>query len=285
MKRSNPNSRNVQTDIAFIALVILIFVFFVFLIYQPDVLMENFFIAAVVFIVVMISYFTNVTVGLMINAALILAYITFLVVQNLTSGITIKPYVYFWLLMSPALTTAFSMFASSAKSLERQARAFDKKLGQLSTLSEMTRLKNLRAFENDASIYLSISKRYNIDFGILVIKFRHQRELERLSKGSGMKKIVLKVVDVIRETMRTEDELYHLDEYNILFGVLMLTNRESFDKVRGRVKEAIAEIDTRRLLNTRQMILDVRIGAAFSDGEKDALDLLEDAKKDMLYDV
>ena len=42
--------------------------------------MDNFLIAAVVFIIVLITYFTSLTVGLIINTTLILAYITYVII-------------------------------------------------------------------------------------------------------------------------------------------------------------------------------------------------------------
>jgi GGDEF domain-containing protein len=187
--------------------------------------------------------------------------------------------------MSPALTTAFSLFTMNTSILQKQVSELNDKLITISTLNEDTKLKNLRAFENDARIFMSIAKRYNADFGVLLIKFKHQRELERLSKKEGMKQIVNLVAGVIRKATRAEDELYLLDDDEILFGVILLTKKESIKVIHHRLKEEIAVIDTNEVLNTRQLVLDMRIGMAFDDGEKTALELLDVAKDSMQYDV
>lgn len=282
MKRRN---KNLQTDISFISLVILIFVYFIFLIYQEEYLMDNFLIALVVFIIILITYFTNLTTGLIINTTLILTYITYLIIQSIMKGSVIQSYVYFWIFMSPALTTVFSLFTMNTSALQKQVDELSQKLVTISTLNEDTKLKNLRAFENDARIFMSIAKRYDADFGVLVIKFKHQRELERLSRKDGMKRIVNLVASVIRKATRAEDELYLLDDEEILFGVILLTKKESIKVIHNRLKEEIAVIDTNEVLNTRQLILDMRIGMAFGDGKKDALELLDAAKESMQYDV
>lgn len=282
MKRRN---KNLQTDISFISLVILIFIYFIFLIYQEEYLMDNFLIALVVFIIILITYFTNLTTGLIINTTLILSYITYLIIQSIVKGSVIQSYVYFWIFMSPALTTVFSLFTMNTSALQKQVDELSQKLITISTLNEDTKLKNLRAFENDARIFMSIAKRYDADFGVLVIKFKHQRELERLSRKEGMKKIVNLVASVIRKATRAEDELYLLDDEEILFGVILLTKKESIKVIHDRLKEDIGVIDTNEVLNTRQLILDMRIGMAFGDGKKDALELLDAAKESMQYDV
>ena len=282
MKKMN---KNMQTDLSFIALVILIFVYFIFLIYQREYLMDNFLIAAIVFIIVLITYFTNLTTGLIINATLILAYITYVIFQSITKGAVIKPYVYFWIFMSPALTTAFSLFTMAASSLQKQVLELEKKLVSLSTLREDTKLKNFRSFENDAKIYMGIAKRYSLDFGVLLIKFRHQRELESLSDKEGMQKIVNQVIDVIRKATRAEDELYQIGEGEILFALLLLTKKESVKVIHERLKEKIADIDTNEVLNTKRLVLDTKIGMAFDDGKKTVLELLDEAKDEMQYDV
>lgn len=281
MKRN----KNIQADIAFIVLLILLFVYFIFLIYQEEYLLDNFLIAAVVFIIVLITYFTNLTTGLIINTTLILTYVTYIIIQSITKGIVIRPYVYFWIVMSPALTTVLSVFTMSTASLQKQVTELNRKLVMVSTLNEKTKLKNLRSFENDANIYKNIAKRYNMDFGVLLIKFKHQRELERLSRKEGMQRVIMAVANVLRSGLRAEDELYQLEDDEILFGVLMLTKKEGVNSIKDRLKENIANIDTNDILNTKKLVLDMSLGIAFDDGEKSVLQLLDEAKDVMQYDV
>lgn len=277
--------KNLQTDLSFILLVVLIFVYFIFLIYQKEYLMDNFLIAAVVFIIVLITYFTNLTTGLIINTTLILAYITYVIIQSITKGIVVRPYVYFWIVMSPAMTTALSLFTMTTAGLQKQVADLSAKLVTISTLSEDTKLKNLRAFENDVNIYMSIAKRYETDFGVLLIRFKYQKEIERLSRKEGMKQVVLQVIDVVKKATRAEDELYQIDDDEITFALLMLTKKEGINIIHDRLKARIAQIDTSDTLNTRQLMLDMKIGMAFDDGKKDALELLDAAKDAMQYDV
>ena len=281
MKRN----KNLQTDLSFIALVVLIFIYFIFLIYQEEFLMANFLIAAVVFVIVLITYFTSLTAGLIINTTLILTYITYLIIQSITKGAVIRPYVYFWIVMSPALTAAFSIFSMSSAVLQKEVTELRHKLVILSVLNEDTRLKNLRSFENDARIYKNLAKRYDMDFGVLLIKFRHQREIERLSRKEGMNKVVMMVAGVVRNALRAEDELYHLEDDEILFGVLLITKKDGADTILSRLKEKIASINTNEILNTKELVLDMRLGIAFDDGEKSVLELLDIAKDSMQYDV
>lgn len=281
MKRN----KNIQADIAFIVLLILLFVYFIFLIYQEEYLLDNFLIAAVVFIIVLITYFTNLTTGLIINTTLILTYVTYIIIQSITKGIVIRPYVYFWIVMSPALTTVLSVFTMSTASLQKQVTELNRKLVMVSTLNEKTKLKNLRSFENDANIYKNIAKRYNMDFGVLLIKFKHQRELERLSRKEGMQRVIMAVANVLRNGLRAEDEIYQLEDDEIMFGVLMLTKKEGVNSIKDRLKENIANIDTNDILNTKKLVLDMSLGIAFDDGEKSVLQLLDEAKDVMQYDV
>ncbi|MDD4796457.1 MAG: diguanylate cyclase [Eubacteriales bacterium] len=277
--------KNLQTDLSFILLLVLMFVYFIFLIYQEEYLLDNFLIATVVFLIVLVTYFTNLTTGLIINTTLILGYITYVIVQSMTKGTIIRPYVYFWVGMAPALTTAFSLFTMSTARLQSEVNSLGDKLVATSTLNEETKLKNLRAFENDANIYMSIARRYDIDFGVLVIRFKYQREIESLSRREGMHKVIMQVVDAVRKATRAEDELYQLDEDQITFALLMLTKKESGTIVQDRIKERIAQIDTNEILNTRQLILDMRLGMAFATDGKGALDILGAARDAMQYDV
>lgn len=277
--------KNLQTDLSFILLLALMFIYFIFLIYQEEYLMDNFLIATVVFVIVLITYFTNLTTGLIINTTLILIYVTYVVVQGFTQGVAIRPYVYFWIAMAPALTVAFSLFTMSTAGLQKKVEELSVKLEAISTLNENTKLKNLRSFENDVNIYMSIAKRYDIDFGVLVIQFRYQKEIERLSRKEGMKEVVMQIVDTVKKGTRAEDELYQLDDNEITFAFLMLTKKEGSSVILKRLKDKIAEIDTNSILNTRRLRLDMKIGMAFDDGKGNALELLSAAKDAMQYDV
>jgi GGDEF domain-containing protein len=188
--------------------------------------------------------------------------------------------------MSPSLTTTFALFTMSTAQLQRMVTDLDRKLVSISTLNEDTKLKNLRAFENDAGIYQSIAERYDIGFGILVIQFKYQREIERLSKKEGMQQVVMEVIGVIRKATRAEDELYQLDDKEIMFALLMLTKKEGMNVIHNRLKEAIAQINTSDILNTRKLVLDMRIGMAFEgDEQTNVMELLQAAKDSMQYDV
>lgn len=279
------NKQNVRTDIAFIGLLVLIFIYFVFLIYQQEYLLDNFIIACVVFIVVLITYFTSLTTGLIINAVMIFTYITFVIYQSLTRGMVIHGYTYFWIVMSPALTTVMSVFSSTTVTLQREVNRLHKQLSSLSTLDEVTKLKNLRAFENDANLYMKIADRYETDFGVLVLGFRYQREIERLTDDESMKQIISMLTEAIRSSLRTEDELYQIDNRNILFGVLLLTNKESADVIRERLRNDISKINTNEILNTKNLELEVRIGITFHNEGESPLDLINQAKDAMQYDV
>jgi len=132
---------------------------------------------------------------------------------------------------------------------------------------------------------MSIAKRYETDFGVLLIRFKYQKEIERLSRKEGMKQVVLQVIDVVKKATRAEDELYQIDDDEITFALLMLTKKEGINIIHDRLKARIAQIDTSDTLNTRQLMLDMKIGMAFDDGQKGALELLDAAKDAMQYDV
>ncbi len=279
-----PLRKNLRTDLAFLLLLGLLFAFCVFFLEQPY-RMENFLLAAAVLIVVLIAYFTNLTVGLAVNAALILLYGAYVVFQSLTRGVAVRSHVYFWLVMSPALTTAFSLFTMSSADLQARTIELEQRLEASATLHEDTKLKNLRAFEHDAHIYQSIARRYGLDLGVLTICFQYEKELERLSHREGMRRVVLRVAETVRAATRAEDELYQLDGDEITFALLLLTKQEGGVALRARIREQIAQIDTNDILNTRQLVLDMRLGLAFDDGTGNALELLAAAKDTMQYDV
>lgn len=278
-------NKNLRTDLSFIALIILIFVYFIFLIYQQEYLLDNFLIACVVFIILIITYFTNLTTGLIINAVIIFGYITFVIYQSLTKGIVIRPYTYFWIFMSPAITTTISMFTMGSMSLQREVVSLKRKLTSLSTFDEVTNLKNLRAFESDANVYIKIAKRYKTNFGVLLLEYKYQKELERLTDRESMNKINQLVIDAIRNSFRTEDEIYSLDNKDFLFGILLLTKKESRDVVVDKLKENIAKIDTNEVLNTKQIEIDIRIGVTYQQKDEKPLEMIGKAKDDMRFDV
>ncbi len=280
------DSKGLKADLAFVAFIILTFIYFIFVLYQDAYVMDNFLIACVVFIILLITYFTSLTTGLVINVLAIFGYMTVMIYLSLTKGVVIRPYAYFWIVMSPALTTAISLFTVSTTQLQKEVHVLNERISSLTTLDEFTKLKNLRAYENDANVYIHIAKRHKSDLGLMLLEFKYLRELERLCDKDTMGEIILLVSQAIRQSLRTEDEIYLLDKDNLLFGVLLLTKEESSLIVADRLRKKIDAIDTNAILNTKRLKLEMRMGLAFYNEEIESpLHLMENAKNEMRYDV
>lgn len=280
-------SKEFHTDISFITLLVLLFICNAFILLNDGYAIENFVILLGVFIIVIITYFTSLTTGLIINTVVIMGSVTYLLVLLIVEGQAIPGYVYFWIFMMPALTIAFTLYSASARALQRRVEELNNQLVLTSTLDENTHNKNLRMFINDTEIKMRIARRYDIKFAVVVIRFRYQKEIKQLAHKEGLVKTTCLVVHAIEKAMRTEDELYYIEDSPLTLALILLTNKRKKGKqaIESRLKQVVDEIDTSEVLNARKLVLDVQIGFAFDDGEKNAMDLLEAAKDSLQYDV
>jgi len=273
-------------DIAYLGMLLLLFVCILFISENPDNLQKNSIILAAVLIMVIITYFTSLTAGLVLNIVMIFGYSVYVIVSAAYRGITVDSNIYFWIFWTPCITVTAYLFARRTLSAEKENEKAQEQLQRLSGVDALTELKNMRGFEQECNVYMKISRRYNMELVLLVWQFRYQRELSQMIGEEGLQKLVVQVSQIIAACLREEDAVFMLDNDPYLWGTLLFTNAEATHIIIERVQKELEHIELKSGSGKHLLALDMRVGTArCSELVQSPFHFLEQAKKRAQYDV
>ncbi|WP_167629664.1 diguanylate cyclase domain-containing protein [Listeria valentina] len=281
------NQENLMTDIGFLLFILLSFACVAFTAHSPDLYFENLIFLTLSFFIAIVTYFTNLTFGLVLNVIFIFGYASFILYLSLIKGFDYSLASYFWLLMAPLLTVTIHLFTRQATKLQTENAQIKNQNEYLGTIDEDTLLKNIVSFQNDEAIFQSISTRYNLPLSLLVVKVRHWKELKRFQSNEEMRVALQDISALLEASIRTSDVLYLLNKEEATWGLLLLTDDPGSKLVMERIKERIQEANQGEFKTKYRVRLELRIGAKVLDPEtvQTPFDFIEQAEKELEYDV
>ncbi len=279
----NRKNNLLLANISFLVLVTLLFSCVVFIAVNPDKLSLNLLFMLIVFFLMVLTYFTDLTVGLIINAVLILAYLTYsLFIANSSSASFIHG-PYFWLVISPLITLSTALVFRYSQDVEKENEKMKKQMGEITTFDSETGLRNRQAFLMDLKLYQSISKRYHLELLVVVCEYRYPDEMKNMLEKNQLRNLNRAIFDKISSgAFRIEDAAYIISDEPIRWGMLFLQNQQEDQLITERFQKAIGEIDFNEILGSSYSRINIRIGTAYnSENTKNPMELVDQAVKQM----
>lgn len=284
MRRTSPS---LVSDAALIGFMLLCLVSILFITADPDQTMVNLIMLGIAFFIAVITFFSSVTAGLVMNVVFIFGYGSLILYQTVAQAGTIEGRTYFWLMMTPLFTLAMWLYSWSARQLQTENESLREQTARLATLDENTDLKNSLAFQKDALVFTGISVRYSIPLTLLVIKVKYWREIRRFIPADQMTEAILDISRISQSSIRTNDILYLLDKEEATWGLLLFTDKEGAKVVMERIRQKLYEFNTDEFTDKYKVKLILKIGAVEYNSEtiQSPLDFMEQAVKQLEYDV
>lgn len=275
------------SDTAFLLLFVVCFIHIVFTAGDPQHYLVNMILLNVSFLIAVITYFTSMTAGLILNIVFIFGYGTFTIYQTVVVGEPLQGYHYYWLIMTPALTAIISLLTSSNRRLQLEAERLQQRNASLATLDERTNLKNSRSFQSDATIFMALSKRYDIPLTLLVMTVKYWDELSRMISEAQFTDMIYDISRMSETSIRMNDSLYMLNADHPTWGLLLFTDQDGAKVVVQRLKEKVESFNTIEFSNKYKLDLKLTVGAIQYDAEEiqTPLDFIANARQKMEYDV
>jgi GGDEF domain-containing protein len=284
MKR---NQSSLLSDGGFLLLFVICFITILFTTGDPDRYIQNIILLNVAFLIAIVTYFTTVTTGLIMNILFIFGYGTFTLYQTVVAGDVIGTQNYFWLVMTPAFTFVTWMLTLAQKQLQTKNDLLEKTNASLATMDENTNLKNSRSFQKDATVFMALSVRYKIPLTLMVVNVKYWDELKRMISEEKMTEAMYDLSKLNETSIRTNDSLYMLSNENPTWGMLLFTDRMGANLVIDRLMQNVVEFNQVEFADKYKIELNLRMGAMEYDPEKIAtpLDFIVQARKQLEYDV
>ncbi len=262
----NNRKNSLRTDLAFFSIVVLSFCGTIFLMLNTASIVQNSIMLCIVCVVILLTYLTSMAVGLIANAAVIFLFLAYHLVLAARTGVPVSYSSYFWILWMPLITLAVAVYCQMPHRLQAENHLLHGQLIKLTTVDDLTELRNIRGFEIDALTYMKISKRYDMKLVLILWKFRYYKELGNAIGAQSIPEAVRGVSDAIRDNLRTEDVVYLLDDTPYLWGTLLFTNPQMTEVMVNRVKQSVFSVDLSKY--TKQPPpMDLNVGVLEYQGE------------------
>lgn len=278
---------SLMSDAGFLLLFVICFIHVLFTAGDPNHYLINMILLNVSFLIAVITYFTNITIGLILNLVFIFGYGTYTIYQTLIVGEPLQTYNYYWLVMTPILTAVIALLTFSNRRLQQEAEQLHNKNATLATLDERTNLKNSRSFQSDATIFMALSNRYEIPLTLLVMTVKHWDELSRMISEAQMTEMIYDISRLSETSIRLNDSLYMLNAERPTWGLLLFTDQDSARIVVERLKEKVESFNSIEFSSKYKLDMKLTIGAVQYNPEEipTPLDFIVKARQKLEYDV
>jgi len=275
------------SDGAFLLLILACFISIVFTAGNPNLYIQNIIFLNVAFLIAVVTYFTTVTTGLILNILFIFGYGTFTLYQTVVVGGLIGTQNYFWLIMTPVFTVATWLLTMGNRQLQLENEQLHKANDSLATVDAGTSLKTTLSFQTDATVFMALSVRYNIPLTLMVISVKYWDELRRMIGEDQLLEAVHDLSKMNQTSIRTNDSLYLLNKDNPMWGMLLFTDRPGANIVIDRLRSRVDERNRDEFASKYRVELVLKIGAMEYESEQitSPLEFIAQAKKQLEFDV
>ncbi|MBP1991828.1 diguanylate cyclase domain-containing protein [Paenibacillus eucommiae] len=281
------NRNSLISDIAFLLFLVLCMICIAFTASDPNSYVQQLIFLNVAFLIVIVTYFTTVTTGLVLNVMFIFGYGMFIMYQTVSRGDTIGLPTYFWMIMTPLLTITIWVFTMASQKLQTENEMLRGQTARLATLDESTDLKNVISFTRDMDVFAGISTRYKIPLTLLVIKVKYWKEIRLMISDEELPDAIRDISRIGQSSIRTNDTLYLLDKEDATWGLLLFTDQDGVKTVMERIRQNLKEFNMHEFANKYKVDLNLKMGSLEYNHEtvESAFDYIVQAKKQLEYDV
>ncbi|GKU76057.1 diguanylate cyclase domain-containing protein [Paenibacillus sp. L3-i20] len=284
MKRSRSG---IQSDFGFLLLIVLCFVGVMFISGDQDHYIQNLILLNVVFLMAILTYFTTITTGLILNILFIFGYGTYTIYQTIVVGAGVDIQNYFWLLMAPLYSCAIYLFSRGVQKIQQENEELRSLNDQFAMMDQNTNLKNILSFQKDATVFMALSKRYEIPLTLLVMEVRYWKEVRNMISDEQMSDVLYEMSQMSQTSIRNNDSLYMLDQENATWGLLLFTDKDGSKIVVNRIKEAVEHFNKNDKKKDFKVEFQLRMGGFEYDiaSVQSPLEFIDKARKQLEYDV
>ena len=284
------NRDQILSDLGIVFFLVLTFVTITFTAQDTEHYIQNLVMLNITFLVILITYFSNITLGLVTNGIVIFFYISYTIFQVLSNGEALMASSYFWIVLLPLYTYVVSLMTGRNRALQNRVKELEDENVSLSTVDPDTGLRNFRTLISDAKIFIGMSKRGQIELSLMMIKFRHYKEIKRILGTERLPLFIRQMTEVMHRSLRAEDTLYLIEKDDITFGLFLITDTAGTKIVENRIRNHMKTEEFYTITAPYEVEIDLKIGVFHCDECKEGgtispLEFIEKARKEMEYDV
>ncbi|MBF8982843.1 diguanylate cyclase [Lutibacter sp. B2] len=281
MKKSNE-----YIDMFFMLLMIIIFTITTYLmINSKDVMMKEYILYSITFLLILITYATSIIIGLLVSSIFVFTYGSYILYQSMVYSKENSFQDYFWIIVLPIVVFVVGKLSANIKEIQDTNKELRSETEKLVTIDPVTGLQNTKGFYIDLDAEMSRAKRYGFNLSIMICKIQYFEELMNIYGEQKTQKIIKKIADELKKSNRNEDKIYKLKE-DVFAVILPNTDLIGSEVVKDRFRTRVDDVIVNKEEEIEHYHINLKIGMfQYSEKVTNPFMFKELAEKELEFDV
>lgn len=278
--------KNFAADVSFCILMILMLLLTTAVAIDSEHLTLNLVRLCAMLAILIITYFTSLITGLVINMAVIFAYATYLIMSVLLSDATVDTMAYVIMIASPISSVTVALAFRHTRKLEEENASLTQRLAQTEAFDAQSGLRVRRSYEGDLAVYRALAQRYNYNTTLLIWQFRFPNELSSILGKRAFEKTALQISNEALGAFRQTDMVYLFSREPHTWGALLATSKQDeTNAVMERARSVLDRPDITKIVGAKAPRVELRFSVTVDDAKLTADELLQRTLNALPYDV
>ena len=245
---------------------------------------ENYLMIELVMIIALVSYYSNITLALVVTLLTDFAYMSYKLYCNFTDNVKIDFNIYYWVILLPITALLVALVSKNIVMVQKENECLINENSKLVMIDEDTNIRNERALLIELPIYMKMSIRHKIPVTLFIVRIKFAEKLRSILGKEQYKDLLIQSSEVLEKSLREEDIKYIMDYRT--FGFLTITDSDGAKIVKERFKENVNKFDFSKESFYKNVKLDIQIGYyTFDNSVNDPLEFIKLAEKELEYDI
>lgn len=278
------DQQNLRSDLYLLAGVFLIAVMAVGMILTGHVLV-NMIGLAVTLLLLLMTYFFGLVVGLGGNLVFIFAQSFYMVYLHL-SGHSVPLALGLWLLLPALLCLTFDGVTKRLRQIQADNVQLRENMVEHGAFDRQTNLRTTVVYLEDAAVYVETGTRFKLPVATVIIKIRYFNDLKQMLGDARIDELITVTSETLKSATRDNDITYILNSQDPTWAVLLYSDAAggqiAADRIRKFFENNIVNSPT---LGDVDLRLKLSVVQWDPDKMQTATDMMNAGLKELEYDV
>lgn len=276
--------QNLRSDLYLLAGVFLIAVMAVGMMLTGHILI-NMIGLAVTLLLLLMTYFFGLVVGLGGNLVFIFAQSFYMVYLHL-SGHGTPLALGFWLLLPALLCLTFDGVTQRLRQIQADNVQLRENMVEHGAFDRQTNLRTTVVYLEDAAVYVETGTRFNLPVATVIIKIRYFNDLKQMLGDARIDELITVTSKTLKSATRENDITYILNSQDPTWAVLLYSDEAGAQIAADRIREFFEKnIVNSPTLGDVDLRLKLSVVQWNPDKMETATDMMNAGLKELEYDV
>ncbi|MFT8824722.1 MAG: GGDEF domain-containing protein [Liquorilactobacillus mali] len=239
MKKNN----TLIADVYFLLTVMTFSIVAVYMGISHNFLMINIFYLGISLLLIIISYFVGLIPGLLGNLIFIFVQGSYMLYENIFKGEYVNFLMMFWLFMPLILSLMVYGMTDYQRKIQVENQHMKMRLSQDIVFDDLTNLRTMNAYQQDAEIFIGTHKRFSIPLSTGVITLRYDDQLLSMMSEKSRVKLIQVISKIMVTSLRENDIIYNVSGQGNKprWAILLFSKRDGTNIAVERIKKNVEE--------------------------------------------